>query len=71
MSRRIDAEKFVRLWLDGATYSEIATACGCHSTYVGQFAVHLRKRGVELPKRNGNGAIDVAALNKLIKESKS
>jgi transposase len=67
----IDWAVFVQSWMDGKSMDEIAKDSGCSAANVSIYATRLRKRGVELPRRDrGRGKqIDVAALNDLVKKA--
>lgn len=71
---RARREKFVRLWMAGATYDQIAEKCDLGKANIGAQATYLRKRGVELPYRPKASAAaitdaEVAALQEIVKEA--
>lgn len=68
--RYVDAKRFVELWLEGKTSTEIARELDMSTAHVFVYAARLRDQGVELPRRKKARKIDVVALNAIIEKSK-
>lgn len=78
---KFTAEQFVTVWMEkhkDASLNDIAEVFGVSRQYIEQFAVRLRKKGVDLPKLSRGNRIDkaitpevVGALNNLINTHKA
>lgn len=67
---KISPTKFVTLWLQGKTNTQIAKYFGVPATAVSTYAYKLRKMGVKLPKHSGQknpSYINVDYLNEPIR----